>query len=135
MDLVVAVLAPAFGPVLELSRGLVECTVHRRVHGLRRLCRGGVTHEELAPRKAQVDGDAVVVAVVMMVAGQLDHDMTRDDAVEEVLEPLGAPSNDLRERIRVLQASKRELKGHLHGATSNGCACRFRARMCGKLDQ
>jgi hypothetical protein len=52
-----------------------------------------------------------------------------------VLEPLGAPSNELRERIRVLQASKRELKGHLHGGTSSGCACRFRARMCGKLDK
>jgi len=88
----VTVRATAPDPVLELALRLVEGSVDARVRAL------GVAfvdrraaHEELTPGNAQVDGDAVAIAVAMMVARQVDHDVARHDPVEHVFQLLGAP--------------------------------------------
>jgi hypothetical protein len=84
------VLATAPHPVLELALGLLEGSVGAspcgQAGGFVRRC---AAHENLAPWETQVDGDAVAIAVAMMVARQINHDVARDDAVEKPLELLG----------------------------------------------
>jgi hypothetical protein len=52
-----------------------------------------VSDEDLMPGKTQIDGDMEAVPVAVMVTRQLDDDVTGDDAVEDVLELLGAKPN------------------------------------------
>jgi hypothetical protein len=67
-----------------------------------------------------------------MVAGQLDDDVIRDDAVEEVLELLGAKPDMGGQRVRVRHVSERELKGDVHwGEPPSSEESRFRARGAG----
>jgi hypothetical protein len=77
-----------------------------------------VSDEDLMPGKTEVHGDVEAVPVAVMVARQLDDDVTGDDAVEEVLELLCAKPDMGGQRVRVRHASDRELKGDLHGTTS-----------------
>jgi hypothetical protein len=73
-----------------------------------------VSDEDLMPGKTKVDGDVEVVPVAVMVAGQLDDDVTGNDAVEKVLELLDAKPDMGGQGVRVRHASERELKGNLH---------------------
>ena len=71
-------------PVLELTLGLVEGPVGRRVRGLGGpLVGGSAADEDFATGKPDVDGDAVMIPVGLMVASQLDHDVARRDAVRK----------------------------------------------------
>jgi hypothetical protein len=81
----VTVLAAALHPVFELAVGLVEGTVGHRVSVLENGVGGRMAHQELVPGKADVDGHAIAIAVVEMVTGQLDHDVARDEALEQML--------------------------------------------------
>ncbi len=57
------------------------------------------------PGKSEVDGDVEVVPVAVMVARPLDDGVTGDDAVEEVLELLGAQPGMGGQRVRLRHAS------------------------------
>lgn len=125
--------APALDPVLHLSFHLVE----RSVGGLTRVVEGptlgrSVTDEDLVPRKAEVDRDSVELTAASMVTCKLDHDAARDNTVEQTLELLGAATYVGRERIRVRDAAKRELKGCLHGRAS---ACSRRTNRSRRLNR
>jgi hypothetical protein len=116
LHLLATLVSPAADPVLEPPIRLVEGSVGRRVSALEAGAFGrDAADEKLAPRKPDIDGDAIPIAVAMVVTRQLDHDVTRDHAIEEVLEPAGATLDMRSERVRVGHASERELKGHLHG--------------------
>jgi hypothetical protein len=102
-------------PVLELPPGVVKRPVDCPVGRLGLLIvRRRVSDEDLMPGKTEVDGDVEAVPLAVMVARRLDYDVTGDDAVEEVLELLGAKPDMGGQRVRMRRASERELKGDLH---------------------
>ena len=71
-------------------------------------------HEELVSGNTDVNGDTVVVPMAMVMTDRLNHDVARNEAVEEILE-LGSTSCYMRrERIGVIDASKGELERYLH---------------------
>jgi hypothetical protein len=76
--------------MFQLTRRLGERAVGGRVNvfGAAVLVVGGVvSHEELMAGKAQVNGHAVAVPAAVMVTGNLDHDVARDDPVALRFEP------------------------------------------------
>ena len=102
-------------PVLELPPGVIKRPVDCPVGRLRpAIARRGVSDEDLMSGKTEVDGSVEAVPMAVMMARQLDDDMTGDDAVEEVLELLGAKPDMGGQRVRLRHASKRDLKGDLH---------------------
>jgi hypothetical protein len=111
----VTVLAVAFHPVVELALDLVERAVGRRMRVLEVVIRRRfVVGNELPPGKADVDGHPIAIAMAVMMTCQLEHDVARDDAVEDVLELFG-PSLHMRgECFGVGHTSECELKGYLH---------------------
>src|ERR1019366_1654287 len=80
--------------------------------------------EQLAAGQPDVDGDSAAIPVAMPVARQLDHDMTRDDAIEEVFELRRAPLHVRGERVGVSHAAEGELERGLHDRPPS---CRDRA--------
>ena len=103
-------------PVLELPTSVVKRPVDCPGGGLGPvIVRRRASDDDLMPGKTEVDGDVEPVPVAVMVARQLDHDVTGDGAVEEVIELLGAKADMGGQRVRVCHAAKRELKGDLHG--------------------
>jgi hypothetical protein len=68
LRLLATLVSPAPDPVLELPIGLVEGSVSRRVRVLEAGAVGwGVAGQKLATRKPDIDGDAIPIAVAMMV--------------------------------------------------------------------
>src|SRR5208282_2062268 len=84
--------------------------------------------EYLVAREAEVDCDAVWLTTAPMVTCELDHDVARDDAIEEVLELFGTAIDVERERIGVREVPERELKRCLHGGSPCPLRCTNRAR-------
>jgi hypothetical protein len=81
-------------PIPDLPPGVVKRPVDCRVRCFEPLIvRPRVSDEDLMPGKTQIDGDMEAVPVAVMVTRQLDDDVTGDDAVEDVLELLGAKPN------------------------------------------
>jgi hypothetical protein len=54
----------------------------------------------------------------MMVAGELENDVARDDAREELLELFGAEPDLGGKGVGLRHSAERELKGDLHWTTS-----------------
>ena len=108
-------LALTLHPTFELALGLVEGPVDRHVGILKvALPRRRVRDEHLVPRKADMDRVTVLIPMTVMMPGELDHDVARDDAVEEVVELPGALPNMGCEGVRARHVSERELKRCLH---------------------
>lgn len=107
--------ALALHPMLELALGLVEGPADRRIGVLRvALLRRRVRDEHLVPWKADVDHATELIPVTVMVPGELDHDVARDDAVKEVVEFLGALPDMACEGVRARHVAEGELKRCLH---------------------
>jgi hypothetical protein len=109
--------ASASQPILELAGGLVESSFGSDVCALW-VAAGSTAHDQLIAWKPDIDGNAVAVPMAVVATRELDHDVTRDDAVEEALEVLHTPLDLDGERIGMRHGSERELKGYLHGVIS-----------------
>ena len=108
-------LALTLHPTFELALGLVEGPVNRHVGVLKvALPRRRVRDEHLVPGKADMDRVTILIPMAVMMPGELDHDVARDDAVEEVFQLPGALANMGSEGVRARHASERELKRCLH---------------------
>ena len=116
--MLVTAIAHAPPPLLELTFGIVEGAVRLGSGVLEAvLPSGSIVDHKLVFGKAHVDGEPAAIAVVMLVAFQLDNDMARDDAVEDPLEPVDALLEMGDERVGVGDPSKGDLKGRLHGSS------------------
>jgi hypothetical protein len=123
----VTIFAPALHPVLELPLHLVERSVGRLARVVEESVLGrSMADKNLVTRKAKVDPDAVTLTSASMVTSELDHDVARDDAVEQALKLLGSAIDVERERVGVRDAPEREL--NWHGKASAYFARKVRAR-------
>jgi hypothetical protein len=125
--------------MFELALGLVEGPVDRCVGVLKvALPRRRVRDEHLVSRKADVDRVTVLIPMTVMMPVELDHDVARDDAVEEVVELPGALPNMGCKGVRARHASERELKRCLHWGVRLRGAGFVRAgstpRLCGDAE-
>ena len=113
---IVTSLALTLRPFFELALGLVERPVDRHVGVVLKVAlpRRRVRDEQLVPRKADMDRVTILIPMMVMMPGELDHDVARDDAVEEVVELPGALPNMGCEGVRARYVSERELKRCLH---------------------
>jgi hypothetical protein len=74
-------------PAFELALDVVEGAVAGHVGVLQFVLHGRcVRDENLVPGKADVDRVTILIPVTVMMAGELDHDVAGDDAIEEVVE-------------------------------------------------
>jgi hypothetical protein len=91
--------AAALHPVLQLASRFVERLMGHDFRALDApLVRPLVVDDELVTGKTDVDGDPEAIPMFMMVARQLDHYMTRDDVIVEILEVIDAPLDLFGER-------------------------------------
>lgn len=70
--------------------------------------------EKLAPWKTEVDRDVVPVAMAVMMTRQLEHDVARGNAFEQMLELLDTAPDVSGESVGLRHASERDLKGNMH---------------------
>jgi hypothetical protein len=116
---IATLLTLTFHPMFDLALDLIEGPVDRRVGVLKvALPRRRVRDEHLVSRKADVDRETILIHMAVMMPGELDHDVARDDAVEDVVELPGALPKTGCEGVRVRHASERELKRCLHWGVS-----------------
>jgi hypothetical protein len=106
----VTVVALAADPILELALDLVERAIRRRSSTTRRVpLRGLSARDELFAGETDVDRHVKAISVAMVMAGELDDDVARNEAVRELVELVGSLFDARRERVRVRHASKRDL--------------------------
>jgi hypothetical protein len=74
----------------------------------------GIRDDKLMPRQTNVDRQLIAVSVTMMVAGQFDDDVTRDDTVKKKLELFDALLDVVRECVRPRHAPECDLQWGLH---------------------
>lgn len=109
--------AVAIGPLLKLAIDRVECLVRRCVCVVvdaMIVQRRVVIHDELGATQADVDAHAKGIAVAVVVTGELDRDVARDDLVTQGFELLYTLPNVCAERVRVHHAAKRNLERSFH---------------------